>query len=278
MLEYPEIKTISLQAEQHLIGKTIETARYLTPEKKFVFSANTPDEFARRLVGETIESVRSCGNHLFLVTSSGTALNVGDTGGKMLFHQTDATIPKKRDLQLDFDDGTYLTHSVTMWGFISAQTQAEMEAAIKRIQDEAMEPVRAGADVEAFLAYVRGWSEAERVNAKKLIISRKYFTGLGNGYAQDILWRSGIHPRRKMNTLAEEELRKLFSSFLGVAEEATEAAGRTTERTLLNEPGRYEPAMYRGTLGAPCHSCGATIEKFSFEGGACYICPECQKI
>jgi formamidopyrimidine-DNA glycosylase len=278
MLEYPEIKTISRQAGKHLSGKTIVSARFLTPEKKFVFSSNTPDEFAQELDGKTIESARSCGNHLFLVTNAGSALNVGDTGGKMLFHQGEATMPKKRDVQLDFDDGTFFTHSVTMWGFISVQTKAEMEGAIKRIRDEAMEPVRADADVEAFVGFVRDWPDAERTNAKKLIISRKYFTGLGNGYAQDILWRSGVHPRRKMNTLSEEELRKLFSSFLDVVDEATQAEGRTTERTLLNEPGRYEPAMYRGTLGSGCSMCGAVIEKFSFEGGACYICPECQRV
>ncbi len=278
MLEYPEIKTIALQARQHLVGKTIGSARLLTPEKKFVFSSNRPDDFSRRLEGGTIESVQSCGNHLFLETSFGSVLNIGDTGGKMLFHLEEESIPKKRDMQLDFTDGTFLTHSVTMWGFISAQTSEETIAAIDRIRDEAMEPVRAEVDVEAFLSFIHQWGDAERTNDKKLIISRKYFTGLGNGYAQDILWRAGIHPRRKMHTVGEDALRGLFFSFLDVVAEAIDAEGRTTERTLLNKTGRYEPAMYRGSLGQPCSKCGTVIEKFAFEGGACYICPECQRI
>jgi formamidopyrimidine-DNA glycosylase len=278
MLEYPEIVTIAAQAGEYLVGKTVASAEFLTPEKKFVFCANSPSEFSDRLGGVAIDSVESCGNHLFLVSESGVSLNVGDTGGKFLYHSDEATIPKKRDLQLRFDDGTWLTHSVVMWGFFAAQTSEEMAKTQKKIRDEAREPVRAEVDVDHFVAFVRNWEEAEKINAKKLIVSRKYFTGLGNGYAQDILWRARIHPRRKMNTLSDGELRKLFDGFLDVVEEAVAGGGRTTERDLLDEPGRYEPSMYRGTLGKPCPECGAEIEKFSFEGGACYVCPGCQKL
>jgi formamidopyrimidine-DNA glycosylase len=277
MLEYPEIVTITGQAGKYLVGKTISSAQFLTPEKKFIFGANEPEEFSHRLAGRTVAKAQSCGNHFFLVSDTGNALNIGDTGGKILYHEGKKTIPKKRDVQIDFSDGTYLTFSMVMWGFVGAQTEEETAAAIKRIKDEAREPVRADVSIDEFLSFINAWEDAERVNAKKFIISRKFFTGFGNGYAQDILWRSGIHPRRKIGTLTEDEARLLFRAFLDVADDALNAGGRTIERNLLNQPGEYEPAMYRSTLGTPCPKCGAVIEKFAFEGGACYICPDCQK-
>ena len=278
MLEYPEIKTVARQAGDTVVGKTIHSAALLTPEKKFLFNANPPEEFAARLKGRTVTKATSCGNHLFLLTDSGNALNLGDTGGKILYHEGEKTIPKKRDVQIDFADGTHLTFSMVMWGFVGAQTEEETTASISRIREEAREPVRSDVSIDDYLSFVETWDEAERTNSKKFIISRKYFTGLGNGYAQDILWRSGIHPRRKIDTLSAAEAESLFHSFLDVVDEAVDAGGRTTERDLFNQPGGYEPAMYRSNLGKPCPKCGAEIEKFAFEGGACYICPGCQPI
>jgi len=278
MLELPEIRTIAAQAADLLIGKTIAEAELLTPEKKFVFASPSGDEFSRRLKGLKIGSVSSYGNHLYLGMDAGMTLNIGDTGGKILYHTEEKTIPAKRDLEVTFDDGSKLTHSVVMWGFIAAQTDEERDESLGKLKSEAREPDRGTASREELLDYLASSEEREKLNAKKLVISRKFFTGLGNGYAQDILWMSGIHPRRKISTFTEDEAKRFFDAFLYVVEEATRLGGRTTERNLLNEPGSYEPAMHRGTLGKPCKNCSTPIEKFAFEGGACYICPECQRL
>ena len=278
MLEYPEVKTIARQAQEHIVGKTIQSAEFLSPERKFVFCANSVEDFHKRLEGRSIERMHSYGNHLFFITEGDMALNIGDTGGKLLYHTEDKTIPKKKDILITFTDGTTLTHSVAMWGFIGAQTPDEMAKSLKHMQDEAIEPIRETSSLDHFLAFVADYEDAVRTSSKKFIISRKYFTGLGNGYVQDILWHAAIHPRRKMNTLTEDELGRFFESFLLVSEKATAAGGRTTERDLFNQPGGYEPILYRKTLGEPCTKCGAHIEKFSFEGGACYICPTCQSL
>jgi len=278
MLELPEIRTIAAQARELLVGKTIERAELLTPEKKFVFSSPKGGAFGRRLEGRSIRRIRTYGNHLFLVTDTGVTLNIGDTGGKLLYHTDDKTVPAKRDLEIRFDDRTRLTHSVVMWGFIAAQTEAEHNESLGKLAREAREPDRGAATVDELVAYLAEEKDRERLSAKRLVVSRKFFTGLGNGYAQDVLWLSGIHPRRKVSTLTEDEARRFFNSFLDVVENATKLGGRTSERNLLNEPGGYEPVMHRGALGKPCPRCAAPVEKFAFEGGACYICPRCQRL
>jgi len=277
MLELPEIRTIAFQARALLVGKTIGTSHLLNPDKKFVFSTPKGPGFGKRLERRTIRSVSTYGNHLFFVLDAGITLNIGDTGGKILYHTSSKTIPAKRDLEITFDDGTRLTHSVVMWGFLSVRDEEETKSSLGRMRNEAREPDGEESSVDDFLAYLAASDERDTLSAKRLIVSRKFFTGMGNGYAQDILWRSSIHPRRKISTLTRNEAMLFYESFLDVAAEATRLGGRTTERNLLNLPGGYEPAMYRGTLGKPCPRCSAPIEKISFEGGACYICPECQR-
>mgnify|MGYP000212266211 FL=1 len=276
MLEYPEITTIAKEMRETLTGKTIEEASYEAVGKKFVFTKETPEEFQERLGGETVTDIESCSNHLYIMTDGGYCLQIGDTGGKILYHPDERTLPKKRDLLVVFSDGSALTVSVQMWGFMGACSAADAKEHQRRVLEEARLPVEDAVSSEDLFHFMEGWEDAVRVSAKKFIISRKYVTGLGNGYVQDILWQAGIHPRRKMAALSREELSRLLTAILSVAREAVAAGGRNVERDLYNNPGGYAPALGKATLGQPCPKCLTPIEKFSFEGGACYVCPNCQ--
>ena len=276
MLEYPEIKTIARQMVSLLPGKLITKVEFPGLERKFVFSEEDESTFQERLNGTTIEHIESCGNHLFIYTDSGTVLNIGDTGGKLLFHPTDTKTPNKYDLKVDFADGSALTHSVQMWGFLSVQTPEAAQAHQQRILDEAREPFEDRVTLKGFLDWLQNWEESPKVNTKKFIISRKYFTGIGNGYTQDILWKAKLHPRRKMDTLTQTEAAALFHAFRDVVKMAVEQDGRETERDFFNQPGKYAVLLGNKTLGTSCPDCGTEIIKFAFEGGACYICPTCQ--
>lgn len=277
MLEYPEIMTIAGQMRETLTGKTIKEALWEAQGRKFVFTEESAEDFQDRLGGHTITSIESCSNHLYLLTDGGHCLQIGDTGGKILYHADESTIPKKRDLLVTFTDGSALSVLVQMWGVIRAYGVDGAREHQRWVLEEARLPVADAVSVEDLLRFMEGWEDKVRTSAKKFIISRKYVTGLGNGYVQDILWRAGIYPRRKMASLSEAELAKLLNAILTVTKEATEAGGRSVERDLYNRPGGYVPALGKASLGGPCPVCLTPIEKFPFEGGACYICPHCQK-
>jgi formamidopyrimidine-DNA glycosylase len=80
-----------------------------------------------------------------------------------------------------------------------------------------------------------------------------------------------------MGALAAEEKKSYFVSLRDVVREAVEKGGRCSELDLFGNPGGFIPHVGKETVGKPCSVCGTTIEKFSFEGGACYICEGCQK-
>ena len=75
---------------------------------------------------------------------------------------------------------------------------------------------------------------------------------------------------------APEERQVLYEALRRVLREAVDLGGRDSERDLYNQPGDYVRLMDSKTVGQPCPVCGAPIEKISYLGGACYLCPQCQ--
>jgi formamidopyrimidine-DNA glycosylase len=70
---------------------------------------------------------------------------------------------------------------------------------------------------------------------------------------------------------------RLYETVVGVVRDVIAAGGRDDEVDLLGEPGSYRRLMSAKSVGAPCPRCGATIQKLQYMGGACYVCPGCQR-
>ena len=100
--------------------------------------------------------------------------------------------------------------------------------------------------------------------------------GLGNGVLQDILFGAGVHPKRKMGTLSQRQLGRLFSSIESTLRKMVKEGGRDTETDLFGVPGGYKTILSRKTVGTPCPRCGEAIEKAAYGGGSVYFCAKCQ--
>jgi formamidopyrimidine-DNA glycosylase len=124
-------------------------------------------------------------------------------------------------------------------------------------------------------------TEDTRLSAKKFLHAFEpgyYVSGLDSGYAVEILHRAKIHPRRRLLSLSLDEQRACYDSVNTVTAEAIGKGGRRSEVDLYGRPGGFLPHVCRARLGHPCLACGTPIEKLRFEGGACYLCPNCQPL
>ena len=95
---------------------------------------------------------------------------------------------------------------------------------------------------------------------------------------QDILFRAGIHPKRKLATLGDADAERLFRTLKSVLREMTDRGGRDTEKDLFGKPGGYAVQLSRNTCVEPCPVCGGPIVKEAYLGGAVYYCPGCQPL
>ena len=135
--------------------------------------------------------------------------------------------------------------------------------------------------IEAFTYdHFRGLFDGAEAKPKKsikeFIISRPGVTGVGNGYIQDVLFRAGILPTRKVVDIAPRERRKLYHAIRKTISEAIRLGGRDDESDLFGQGGRYRRILDSRAKGKPCAVCGTTVEKIAFLGGASYFCPTCQ--
>lgn len=280
MLELPEIVCLKKQMQETLIGREIEDVSLLRSEKleRWGFVTQTEDEFLQKLTGKSITAVESMVYYLFLHTDSSYTLVIGEFDGTILFHRDIASFPKTVYLKLAFSDGTFLTTTVKLWGMMKVFDAEEHRQHVEGVGSKGREPTSEDFTLEYFDGFVAADGQIGKLNVKKLITSGVCASGLGNGYLQEILFRSRLHPRRKLRSLSAEERIAFHESIIDVVKEGISRGGRNTERDLFGRPGAFVSRLSKDTVGTPCTVCGSVIEKFHFEGGACYICPSCQSV
>ena len=274
MIELPEVMTLARQTDEELAGKRIASAvRGNTPHKWVWYNVEAA-EFEKRLTGKTVTGATGDRKSVHVHLKPGHVLRFGDMGGKVLFHPDDSTLPKKHHLLVAFDDGTYLTIAIQGWGFIQALKESEVDT--NRHADTGISAISDELAYDSFKQIVDEY-EPKTNSVKAFVVQRPRIAGIGNGYFQDIAFRAGLHPRRRMSEISAGERRRLYNAIRKTMTEAIRRGGRDTEVDLYGNPGGYTPILDKRAKDNPCpECCGTTIEKIAFLGGACYFCPACQ--
>ncbi len=234
MIELPEALTIAEQMNDELNGKRIESGNRGNSPHKFAFYNRKPEEYEELLAGKTVGETTGYGNWIFAPLEPGFKLVLGCMGGRILFHQNEDTLPKKYHLMLCFEDQTYLTVTIQMWGFIKLVGESEavdFHTTLTPISDEFT--------YERFEQLLEDYEEKDKKSIKYFMISGPGVLGIGNSYLQDILFRAKIHPKRLVADIADGERRELYDAVRGTMKEAIELGGRYDERDLYNNAGRY---------------------------------------
>jgi formamidopyrimidine-DNA glycosylase len=128
-----------------------------------------------------------------------------------------------------------------------------------------------------FSALVDSLLSGEKRSVKALLTQEQLIPGLGNAIAQDIMFRARLHPRHPIAELDRGHRQALYSAILHTVREVIDRGGRYDEFDLYGRPGGYVRLMDSKAAGQPCPECGTAVEKIQYLGGACYVCPQCQK-
>jgi formamidopyrimidine-DNA glycosylase len=276
MFELPEFVTLARQINETLTGKTIKRGNLGNAPHKFVWYNRSHDEFERLTAGKTVGKARAKGKWLFIPLDPGYVLLLGECGGKLLYHPAGPKMPKKYHLYLVFQDDSFLTATTQMWGAMELYESGQ-EQERQYVQGMKPTPVEAEFSFEYFSALIDSILEGKKQSVKGLLTQDQSIPGLGNAIAQDILFRAGLHPKHPIADLDPSRRRKLYGAILQTVHEVIDKGGRYDEYDLHNAPGGYVRLMDRKAVGQPCPECGCPIEKIKYLGGACYVCPGCQK-
>ena len=275
MLEIPEALVISEQLNITVKGKRIKEAVAASFPHKFAWYYGDPAEYGALLCGRTLGAAYPYGGRIE-IEAEGAVLHFGD-GANLRYYEADENLPVKHQLLITFDDGSSLVGTVAMYGGLWAFPAGAMDDNFYyTVAKEAVPPLSDNFDYKYFLTLFN--EKSLKMSAKAFLATEQRIPGLGNGVLQDILLNAKIHPKRKMNTLLEEQQRKIFDSIKSTLSEMVNGGGRDTEKDLFGNPGGYKTKLSKLTALSLCPNCGdGAVKKEAYLGGSIYFCEQCQQ-
>ena len=121
---------------------------------------------------------------------------------------------------------------------------------------------------------------SRRARIKSLLLDQRVLRGVGNIYADESLWKAGIHPARLGAQLSGKQANTLWHALRQILRKAIEMRGSSISDFLdaEGEPGEYQRRHRAyGREGESCYRCKSVMRRAMVAGRSSYFCPKCQK-
>jgi formamidopyrimidine-DNA glycosylase len=274
--ELPEVETVRMGLAKWVTGRTIATAEVLHPR---AIRRHLPGDvhFAAVLAGRTVLDISRRGKYLWLPLDSGDAI-IGHLGmsGQLLMQPAEAPDEKHLRVRVTFTDGGPQLRFVdqrTFGGLSVSEGGAELPDEISHIARDPIDPLF---DDEAFSARLRG----RHTEIKRALLDQSLISGVGNIYADEALWRAGLHGTRPTDQLTRPAVKRLLGHVRDILGEAIVAGGTSFDELYVNvngESGYFDRSLNAyGRENEPCHRCGTLIRREQFMNRSSFSCPKCQ--
>jgi formamidopyrimidine-DNA glycosylase len=273
MPELPEVETIRRQLEPAVRGRAIEALEILDARWSAPLA---PAELADALGGRRVEELRRRGKYLDWSLEGGIHLlmHLRMTGTLLL---DPPLAPAHTRVRIALEGGRELLF-VDPRRFGTGQLVAG-EAALEEFyaQRLGVEPFD-----EAFTpALLRELARGRAAPIKAFLLDQRMVAGVGNIYADEALFRAGVHPRRAAGALRPAQYALLRDAIREVLLAGIDARGASIDdfRHLDGARGSFQDRFLvhrRG--GEPCVRCGTTITKLVVGGRGTYVCVHCQPV
>jgi formamidopyrimidine-DNA glycosylase len=276
MPELPEVETVRQGLSPWVTGRRIASVEVRHP-RAIRRHVPGPDHFGDVLLGRTIVGTRRRGKYLWLPLDSGDAI-IGHLGmsGQLLLRPASASDESHLRVRIGFDDGGPELRFVdqrTFGTLAVSEGGADLPAEIAHIARDPLDPDFSDA---GFVAAVR----RRRTGLKRALLDQTLISGVGNIYADEALWRAGLHGGRPTQALTRPGAARLLGHVRDVLAEALGAGGTSFDSLYVNvngESGYFDRSLnVYGREGEPCPRCGAPLRREAFMNRSSYSCPRCQ--
>lgn len=274
MPELPEVETVKETLKKKVKNKRIIDVKVLWPN---IIAGISVDEFIKNTKGQTIQDIRRKGKWLLFFLDDYVLLSHLRMEGKYFFKSYNEKLEKHEHVIFVFEDETELRYYDTRkFGkmHLSPKQNYETYPALAKL---GLEPWNTGLTTD----YLKNKFKTKKLPIKTVILDQSIIAGIGNIYADEILFLSKIHPLKKANNLKNKELLNIIENSKIVLEKAIEEGG-TTIRSYTSEEGihgRFQHELYVHTReNEACKICNHKIEKIVVGGRSSYFCPNCQNL
>jgi formamidopyrimidine-DNA glycosylase len=275
MPELPEVETIRLALEPHVVGRRFERVEINDSRLVRPFE---PMAVAAELEGEHVVALDRRGKYLIVRFESGRVLLIHLRMTGSLRHAAGGALgddPHRRAV-VNLDDGSDVAYrDVRRFGTWHLLEPEEVEDYLgRRLGGEPLERSFTARRLAERLA-------GRRAPIKAALLDQRTVAGLGNIYVDEALWRAQVHPLRPAGTLDPDELARLTKAIRAALRAGIARQGASL-RDYSTPDGRRGRAQERfrvyGRAGEPCPRCGTPIDKIRAGGRGTWYCPSCQTL
>ena len=270
MPELPEVETIKNELLPYIIGRRI-TGITLTWEG--IVKEPSAEEFCSRVIGQEITGITRRGKYLIVSLSSLDLLILHmKMTGSLIIGQDSTEPPRFTRAIINLDNETSIFfRDPRKFGMM--RLVKDENSIVGKLGPEPLET--------NFTTRLLARRLSRRTSPiKALLCDQNLIAGVGNMYADEVLFASRIHPLRTGASLSQKEIERLHNAIRQILQAAISNKGASldtyfrpdgTTGTAHND---FKVAHRRG--GKPCPVCGTTIERIVVRNRGTYFCPKCQ--
>ena len=275
MPELPEVETTRRGLVPVLAGRSVARVEVLHP--RMLRRQPDPADFVPRLSGQVVGELRRRGKFLLIEVGDGHTwvFHLG-MSGRMSINAGEAPRHPHTRVVVRTDAGQEVRMvDPRTFGFTAVLTAGELAASsIARLGPDALTALPSARELASGAA-------GRRVATKTLLLDQRYLAGLGNIYADEVLFAAAIAGDRPAGSLSLAEVGAIRTAIGRVLADGLEHGGTSLDDLAYLLPdgraGRHlEYLSVYGREGKPCRRCGAPIVKARINGRSSHRCPACQ--
>ena len=273
MPELPEVETVVRGLRSKVVGRIIK--------KVNIYYENIieyPDacSFQKKIKNQKINEINRYGKWIIFVLDHYYLLSHLRMEGKYFLKPKGATLEKHEHVSFVLDNDMELRYmDVRKFGKMQLIEKENINK-IGPFLEMGLEPW----DKKLNTLYLKEKFLRKKLPIKSCLLDQRIIVGIGNIYADEILFLSKINPLKEANSLSLEEIERIIDNTKLVLEKAIEKGGTTIRSyTSLNGiHGLFQQELYvHSKEGQKCLICGSPILKIKVGGRGTYYCSRCQK-
>jgi formamidopyrimidine-DNA glycosylase len=273
MPELPEVETVKEKLKPRLINKRIKDVEVHWNNTIVGIDVN---DFKNKLSNQVFIDIKRRGKWLIFELTDYYLLIHLRMEGKFFFkEETDERI-KHEHVIFKLEDIELRFHDTRKFGKMYL---LDKEDAYNRkpLNELGLEPF----DDNLTISYLKEKYKHKSLPIKEVLLDQKIIVGIGNIYADEILFLSKINPWKKARELNKKELSNIISNTKEVLSKAIELGGTTIRSyvSLDNKKGSFQDELFvHGRVNKPCKVCQTLIQKKFIGGRGTYYCFTCQNV
>jgi formamidopyrimidine-DNA glycosylase len=276
--ELPEVETIRRDLDKEIVGKKIKEVE--ATGLRTIRRHKNKKDFVGKLEGRKVMGVLRKGKNLLVRLDGGDVLviHLGMSGQLLRAKGPKEPLAKHTHVVITFTQGGQLRYvDPRTFGELFVTALDGIEEAVPELAHLGFDPLDDVMSWNAFGAKL----QARKTKLKPLLMDQKFIAGIGNMYADEILWAAGLRPDRTSESLSSQEVRRLYRAMVETLQEAIKHRGSSLAdeqyRDLFGEVGAYQGEHKVYDLeGKPCRRCRSPIVRVKATGRSTFFCEQCQ--